>query len=503
MRHVVAACGIIALAGACPYSDWCDFPYGHVQTTSNTLKPGLKCCATLPPIPLMNSSGVLDGSEVTPDNGQCHRRVLDTGYSLVYPGLKMKDLPKVCQGDPPVCPDALYWRNLLSDSLAAQGLSFSKCEPLHPFYARYANAFSSSPYNGVPVLGSAATPVAAVASAQRMIREMVRQTTSQLKKHCPACQRFDQALSSKYARFTVWADEERSFAHCDECSARCQTSPGPEGASCCAQGTSRIFPGNKTLGKLNCTIDKEWMRTVEYKICYEGKDGSAMPNVPKCEEPGGADPNDATGASEELGVPYLLDDGTLYPGYQGRPIVIEEWFHTMHAMGIQTVDPEGYAMIHDNAVRLRKAGVWMSKTSKGHDYDRYDANEYEFMAMCVQTWLGIPEWTGYFAYQSRAEIKQKDPELARLINRFFEDSDWNVAAGFPIRSPRPQTNSCNRGFFGVNPNHKKGAIWRAGEPVVQAPDADCSDPCAAAPGSALCGEDTLGREYIGPPMSEV
>merc|ERR1712146_350784 len=118
--------------------------------------------------------------------------------------------------------------------------------------------------------------------------------------------------------------------------------------------------------------------------------------------------------------------------------------------GIQSVDPEGYAMIHANAMRLKKAGIWMSKTTKGHGLDRYGANEFEFMAMAVQTWLGLPEWTGYFMYQSRAEMKRRDPELARLVNRYFEDSDWNPCAGVAIRTPRPQTNSCNKGFFGVN-----------------------------------------------------
>merc|ERR1719217_1371996 len=99
-----------------------------------------------------------------------------------------------------------------------------------------------------------------------------------------------------------------------------------------------------------------YMRSQEYKVCYEGKDGSPLPNVAQCQEPG---------------VCYKLANGTVYPGYQGRQIVIEEWFHTMHAMGIQSVDPEGYAMIHANAVRLHKAGIWMSRTTKGHGHDRY------------------------------------------------------------------------------------------------------------------------------------
>ena len=59
-------------------------------------------------------------------------------------------------------------------------------------------------------------------------------------------------------------------------------------------------------------------------------------------------------------------------------------------------------MIHEAAVRLKQAGIWMSKTTKGHPLDRYSANEFEFMAMAVQTWHGFPEWEGYCAPRPQA-----------------------------------------------------------------------------------------------------
>eukprot|EP00928_Gymnodinium_smaydae_P099520 TRINITY_DN9524_c0_g1_i1.p1 TRINITY_DN9524_c0_g1~~TRINITY_DN9524_c0_g1_i1.p1 ORF type:complete len:512 (-),score=44.66 TRINITY_DN9524_c0_g1_i1:282-1817(-) len=489
----------LPLVEACPSLNACGFPYNDVQTTSRVTNFN-DCCATLPPIPLLNTDGVVDGAHVQPGNGFCPSRFLDTGYVLKYPGLKMEDVPQVCNDDPPLCPDALYWRSLLEDSLKASGLKLSTCQSLHPFYRRYANAFFEDSHAGVAVLGSGRVPDEAILAAQRTIREMMRQTTKQLALHCPSCQNFAQSIASKYARFTLWSDQERSFNNCAVCVNLCNSAETAPDQMCCSPGTSRLFPGNTSVGTLNCSDDLTYMRSQEYKICYEGKDGSAMPNVPLCTEPGGADPRDATAGTEELGVCYRLSNGTVYPGYQGRNIVIEEWFHTMHGLGIQSVDPVGYAMIHDNAVRLKEAGVWMSKTSKGHAYDRYAANEFEFMAMAVQTWHGFPEWTGYFAYQSRAEIKRRDPELARLILRYFEDSDWNPCAGIVIDSPRPQTNACNKGFFGVNPNHKKGELWKHPDGVVQAPGASCSDPCKLAPGSALCGGARLGPEYVGPPM---
>ena len=83
-------------------------------------------------------------------------------------------LRQLCSDDPPLCPDALYWRSLLDDALAASGsqhyffcpfparndlyatphlvtracthpvtqahagLHFSRCEKIHPFYSRCA-----------------------------------------------------------------------------------------------------------------------------------------------------------------------------------------------------------------------------------------------------------------------------------------------------------------------------------------------------------------------------
>jgi len=496
---MLLAAVLLGSVGACPSTEVCGFPNANVLTAHAVLHPE-HCCPVLPPTPLMNSSAVLPGTSVTPEQGFCPPRFLDTGYRLAYPGLAIKDLPQACAGDPPVCPDALLWRTLLDDSLKAQGLRPAHCEVPHLFYTQYANAFAEDYRHGIPVLASSVVPEAAVAAAQRTIREMVRQTTVQLRKHCPRCQDFASALASKYTRFTVWGDRERGFGNCESCASRCASASTAPDQMCCTSETSRLFRGRPSVGTLNCSDDLSYMRSQEYKICFEGKDGSAMPNVPQCVEPGGPDWTDPTAGTEELGICYRLADGTVYPGYQGRNIVIEEWFHTMHGIGIQAVDPEGYARIHASAVRLKKAGIWMSRTTKGHALDRYGANEFEFMAMAVQTWLGFPEWEGYFAYQSRAEIKRRDPELARVVGRYFEDSDWNPCAGIAIREPRPQTNSCNKGFFGVNPNHKRGGLWRSPEHVVQAIDANCSDPCAAAPGSALCGASTLASEYVGPPM---
>lgn len=489
---------------ACPSFDDCEAPFGCIHTTSlnaSDARPA-GCCASMPPLPLLSHNRVVAGATVQADAGSCAPRVLESTYKVQYPGYSQYNLTCGDDVDPPVCPDAGLWRELLAELNGG----LSTCARLDPFYTQYANAFSDPvpPGFGIPVIGGAKAPPAAVVKARDTIAEMIRQTTVQLAKACPTCRNFAETMASHYARFAVWADGERKFDNCEKCVKHTCGSKESEGwlpDSCCA--SSRLFPdAGLAVGSLNCADPEFFRRSMEYKLCYEGKDTSEHPGIPWCVEGGGPGVDEPTAFTEELGLCYLEDDGEVSRGYQGRHIILEEWFHTMHGVGIMTADPEGYRMIHENAMRLNASKVWMANSTKGHALDKYGSNEYEFMAMAIQVWHGFPEDVGYFAYQSRAEIKQMDPQLTMLISRFFEDSRWNPCAGIKIDAPRPQTNACNKGFFGVNPNDKRGGLWVAGDPVVQAPGG-CTNPCESFPGSALCGGSYLGEGYVGPPVEEL
>jgi len=317
--------------------------------------------------------------------------------------------------------------------LPAGAAAPGSCAPPHPFYTKYVNAYANDTTheNGMPVIGSAAAPDAALLSAATTVAEYLRQLDSRR----PGLR---QAMVRHAQRLAVWADSERRFDTCEYCKRRDPT------FDCYAHIDSR-----------------------------PGRDTSYHPEVPYCNEGGGADKGMPTSFTEEYGICYLLANGSVPDSYCGTQIVAHEFFHSVHEVAIRNYDPEGFALIEQACARAFREGIYHFHPGAPPDPD-YTADfitgmTYECMVKAVMTWHGFPAKKEEFLYQSRAELKDKAPWFARVVHRFFEDSDWNPCKGVRIDTPRDQT-------WGLT--------------------------CATAPGSALCGEK-LSPEYIGPPMTEL
>ena len=105
-----------------------------------------------------------------------------------------------------------------------------------------------------------------------------------------------------------------------------------------------------------------------------------------------------------------------YPGdpYDGYNVLIHEFSHSVHLDGLNTVDP-GF----DD--RLRKA--FDAAIAKGLWKGTYaSTNRREYWAEAVQAWFNAQ--FEFLDINTRAELKEYDPELAKLLAEVFGDTDW-------------------------------------------------------------------------------
>ena len=235
-------------------------------------------------------------------------------------------------------------------------------------------------------------------------------------------------------------------------------------------------------------------------------EGSLHPEIPCGVSPGGGEPREP-GASNAL--PGFVSgateaQGICYPGnkfYSGRMVLIEEFFHSVHGIGIKSADPEGLNMIYRAAEYARKESIYFD-THSADCWMIWDCYVWEFFAACVQVWFGgMPfredflsdggdgEWkkvkvgsrskanpAGLLPL-SRAAIKAHHRPIADALHRYFDDmSDYNPCEGVVV---------------------DVATGWVAGDENGQTCQSLAEQ---GAPGSALCG-GKLSDEYIGPPYT--
>jgi len=109
--------------------------------------------------------------------------------------------------------------------------------------------------------------------------------------------------------------------------------------------------------------------------------------------------------------------------YEGDPyaaenILIHEFGHVIHEMGLNKVDPEfdqRLELIYEQAM---EQGLWK---------DKYAAtNRMEYWAEGVQSWFDTNREndSDHNHVNTRKEIKEYDPALADLLEKVFGDGDW-------------------------------------------------------------------------------
>ena len=110
----------------------------------------------------------------------------------------------------------------------------------------------------------------------------------------------------------------------------------------------------------------------------------------------------------------------LYPKdpYSTENILIHEFAHAIHLMGLSAVDPtfdERLEAIYDAAMKQR---LWKGKYA--------GRNHHEYWAEGVQSWFGTNRDNDFDHnhVNTREELRKYDPRLAKLVEEIFGDGQW-------------------------------------------------------------------------------
>ena len=131
------------------------------------------------------------------------------------------------------------------------------------------------------------------------------------------------------------------------------------------------------------------------------------------------------GASQERPAVSAGEENLLnYPGdpYSIESIMIHEFAHAIHLMGLNTVDPGFQDSLEQAFNRAAIAGLWKGKYA--------GINPAEYWAEGVQSWFNTNRENDHDHnhVNTREELKQYDNELAALIESVFGDDEWVYVA---------------------------------------------------------------------------
>lgn len=102
--------------------------------------------------------------------------------------------------------------------------------------------------------------------------------------------------------------------------------------------------------------------------------------------------------------------------YNGESIAIHEFSHSMHLDGLNALNPD-FDVRLESAYRAAMAnGLWRGTYAS--------VNRLEYWAEGVQSWFNAEHEGPSFPASTRAELKDYDPELAKLLVEVFGDADW-------------------------------------------------------------------------------
>ena len=109
-----------------------------------------------------------------------------------------------------------------------------------------------------------------------------------------------------------------------------------------------------------------------------------------------------------------------YPGdpYSTENILIHEFAHTIHEMGLVTTDPSFDNRLKSTYETAIRNGLWAGTYGS--------SNKQEYWAVGVQAWFHMDRQNDAEInhVNTRTELKDYDPALASLISEVFGDTDW-------------------------------------------------------------------------------
>ncbi len=133
--------------------------------------------------------------------------------------------------------------------------------------------------------------------------------------------------------------------------------------------------------------------------------------------------------------------------YATENILVHEFAHVIHQMGLNNVDPTFQKRLDDTYAAAMKAGLWK---------DKYAAsNPAEYWAEAVQSWFDTNRENdaSHNHVNTRAELKDYDPALAALVAKELGDRPWRY------QRPADRPESERRHFGGLDPKALPAFSW--------------------------------------------
>src|SRR5262249_38246355 len=108
--------------------------------------------------------------------------------------------------------------------------------------------------------------------------------------------------------------------------------------------------------------------------------------------------------------------------YEGENILIHEFAHAIHGLGLRNVDPTFDARLREAYAAAREKGLWKG-TYAG-------SSPGEYWAEAVQSWVGCnlaPPDFQHNDVNSREALEAYDPGVAALVAEVFGATSWRYA----------------------------------------------------------------------------
>ena len=104
--------------------------------------------------------------------------------------------------------------------------------------------------------------------------------------------------------------------------------------------------------------------------------------------------------------------------YHAENILVHEFAHTIHHMGLDTIDSDFDSKLRAVYEQAMQEGLWKSKYASN--------NRAEYWAEGVQSYFGTnrPPDHDHNHVDTRDELKEYDPRLFKLIDKIFRGNNW-------------------------------------------------------------------------------
>jgi hypothetical protein len=156
------------------------------------------------------------------------------------------------------------------------------------------------------------------------------------------------------------------------------------------------------------------------------------------------------GASRQRPAVSCAEENLL--NYKGDPystenIMIHEFAHAIHTMGLRTVDPTFQPRLSKVYEDAKTKGLWKSTYAI--------SNISEYWAEGVQSWFDTNREndSSHNHVDTRAELKSYDPALAKLVEEVFGDGPWRY------RRPDKRTDLAESHLAGYEPGKGPTFQW--------------------------------------------